>query len=171
MSNSGKELKQMGISGLMREFEISQKSKIELFSQKYVRNCIEIVNCFGFYLDNAFSTQYNQDSHRGVTYVKKSEIFYSLTVGAWVPITLLPNLLRTLHLNSSRFFYERGPFGVFSRSTRNNRRLYFSGVLKSRTLYKKYSIFLLRGLISNLCLQTKFYSSLRRPLHNYRRLA
>lgn len=87
---------------------------------------------------------------------------------------LFLNLFRKLHNNSARFLHDQGSTRrgarLFSRSTRNNCRPDYIGIQKisqglrgiSRHKEIRFILFL-RGLISNLSLATKFYSSPRRP--------
>ena len=87
---------------------------------------------------------------------------------------LFLNLFRKLHNNSARFLHDQGSTRrgarLFSRSTRNNCRLDYIGIQKISQRLRGISrhkeirfILFIRGLISNLSLSTKFYSSPRRP--------
>lgn len=88
--------------------------------------------------------------------------------------SLFLNLFRKLHNNSARFLHDQGSTRrgarLFSRSTRNNCRLDYIGIQKISQRLRGISrhkeirfILFIRGLISNLSLSTKFYSSPRRP--------
>lgn len=145
-----------------------------LFSKKNARSLIEVANCLGLLINNAFIAQCREGSHRKPSYVKKGKAPYCDTRSARLFFILFLNLFRKLHNNSARFLHDQGSTRrgarLFSRSTRNNCRPDYIGIQKisqglrgiSRHKEIRFILFL-RGLISNLSLATKFYSSPRRP--------
>lgn len=145
-----------------------------LFSKKNARSLIEVANCLGLLINNAFIAQCREGSHRKPSYVKKGKAPYCDTRSTRLSFILFLNLFRKLHNNSARFLHHQGSTRrgarLFSRSTRNNCRPDYIGIQKisqglrgiSRHKEIRFILFL-RGLISNLSLATKFYSSPRRP--------
>ena len=145
-----------------------------LFSKKNARSRIEVANCLGLLINNAFIAQCREGSHRKPSYVKKGKAPYCDTRSTRLSFILFLNLFRKLHNNSARFLHDQGSTRrgarLFSRSTRNNCRPDYIGIQKisqglrgiSRHKEIRFILFL-RGLISNLSLATKFYSSPRRP--------
>lgn len=145
-----------------------------LFSKKNARSLIEVANCLGLLINNAFIAQCREGSHRKPSYVKKGKAPYCDTRSTRLSFILFLNLFRKLHNNSARFLHDQGSTRrgarLFSRSTRNNCRLDYIGIQKisqglrgiSRHKEIRFILFL-RGLISNLSLATKFYFSPRRP--------
>lgn len=145
-----------------------------LFSKKNARSLIEVANCLGLLINNAFIAQCREGSHRKPSHVKKGEAPYCDTRSTRLSFILFLNLFRKLHNNSARFLHDQGSTRrgarLFSRSTRNNCRPDYIGIQKisqglrgiSRHKEIRFILFL-RGLISNLSLATKFYSSPRRP--------
>lgn len=138
------------------------------------RSLIEVANCLGLLINNAFIAQCREGSHRKPSYVKKGKAPYCDTRSTRLSFILFLNLFRKLHNNSARFLHHQGSTRrgarLFSRSTRNNCRPDYIGIQKisqglrgiSRHKEIRFILFL-RGLISNLSLATKFYSSPRRP--------
>lgn len=146
-----------------------------LFSKKNARSLIEVANCLGLLINNAFIAQCREGSHRKSSHFKKGKAPYCDTRSTRLSFILFLNLFRKLHNNSARFLHDQGSTRrgarLFSRSTRNNCRLDYIGIQKisqglrgiSRHKEIRFILFT-RGLISNLSLATKFYSSTRRPL-------
>lgn len=145
-----------------------------LILEKNARSLIEVANCLGLLINNAFIAQCRAGSHRKPSYVKKGKAPYCDTRSTRLSFILFLNLFRKLHNNSARFLHHQGSTRrgarLFSRSTRNNCRPDYIGIQKisqglrgiSRHKEIRFILFL-RGLISNLSLATKFYSSPRRP--------
>ena len=146
-----------------------------LFSKKNARSLIEVANCLGLLINNAFIAQCREGSHRKSFHFKKGKAPYCDTRSTRLSFILFLNLFRKLHNNSAGFLHDQGSTRrgarLFSRSTRNNCRLDYIGIQKisqglrgiSRHKEIRFILFI-RGLISNLSLATKFYSSTRRPL-------
>lgn len=145
-----------------------------LFSKKNARSLIEVANCLGLLINNAFIAQCREGSHRKPSHFKTGKAPYCDTRSTRLSFILFLNLFRKLHNNSARFLHDQGSTRrgarLFSRSTRNSCRLDYIGIQKisqglrgiSRHKEIRFILFL-RGLISNLSLATKFYSSPRRP--------
>lgn len=145
-----------------------------LFSKKNARSLIEVANCLGLLINNAFIAQCREGSHRKSSHFKTGKAPYCDTRSTRLSFILFLNLFRKLHNNSARFLHDQGSARrgarLFSRSTRNNCRLDYIGIQKisqglrgiSRHKEIRFILFI-RGLISNLSLATKFYSSPRRP--------
>lgn len=145
-----------------------------LFSKKNARSLIEVANCLGLLINNAFIAQCREGSHRKSSHFKTGKAPYCDTRSTRLSFILFLNLFRKLHNNSARFLHDQGSTRrgarLFSRSTRNNCRLDYIGIQKisqglrgiSRHKEIRFILFI-RGLISNLSLATKFYSSPRRP--------
>lgn len=153
----------------------STQRRCFLFSKKNARSLIEVANCLGLLINNAFIAQCREGSHRKSSHFKKGKAPYCDTRSTRLSFILFLNLFRKLHNNSARFLHDQGSTRrgarLFSRSTRNNCRLDYIGIQKisqglrgiSRHKEIRFILFI-RGLISNLSLATKFYSSTRRPL-------